>query len=418
MNRFGDFGVTRRSVLLGLGAAAITPATTMAREPGWPATEALLAGYVAARKVAGASVAIQRRRSPPRFMNFGAQALDGPPANERTIWRTFSMSKPITGVAAMLLVEDGKLRLDQPVADILPAFANLQVLENGVTRPARTQMRISHLLTHTAGLGYAINAGTPLARLYIDAGLRPGDPTPVRAGEPSHPASLEEFGERLARLPLQADPGTVHSYSISIDLLGLVIQRASGKPFETFLKERLFDPVGMPDTAFYVAADKRARLAMNYGVSPEGIRALEPADASPYNTPPEAPSGGGGLVSTAADYIRFNRMLQNGGVIDGRRVMRAETARMTHANLLPPGVDADKGSAFGAGVGIATAKSAAVGVEAAGSYWWAGAAGTIMWNDPANLLSVVMMTQYMPSRAYPLWEELRRAVYRDLVAAR
>jgi CubicO group peptidase (beta-lactamase class C family) len=418
MTRFGDFGATRRSILLGLGAAAVAPPLAWAREPVWAVTEALLAGYIAARKIAGASVAIQHRRSPPRFINFGAQALDGSPANERTIWRTFSMSKPITGVAAMLLVEDGKLRLDQPVADILPAYANLQVLENGVTRPARTQMRVSHLLTHTAGLGYAINAGTPLARLYMDAGLRPGDPTPVRAGEPSRPASLEELGERLARLPLQADPGTAHSYSISIDLLGLVIQRASGKPFETFLRERLLDPIGMPDTGFFVPAEKRSRLAMNYGVSAEGVRALESVDASPYYVAPVAPSGGGGIVSTAADYIRFNRMLQNGGVIGGRRVMRAETARLAHANLLPPGVYADGGSAFGAGMGIATAKSAVAGVEAEGSYWWAGAAGTIMWNDPVNRLSVVMMTQYMPSRAYPLWGELRRAVYGDLAAAR
>jgi len=174
----------------------------------------------------------------------------------------------------------------------------------------------------------------------------------------------------------------------------------------------------MVDTAFFVPDEKRARLAMNYGVGRDRVDALERPDASPYHTPPAVPSGGGGLVSTSADYARFNQVLMDGGVIDGRRVMRTQTARLAHSNLLPPGVKAWDGNDFGAGMGVANATSAVAGQEPAGSYGWAGAAGTIMWNDPMNRLSVVMMTQFIPSHAYPVWRELREAVYRDLAAAR
>lgn len=407
----------RRSVLFGLAAAGCAP-RFVAAPVAWREAEALARGYVDAKKVSGMCLAIRHGDAPVRFASFGAQAFDGAAADPHTIWRIFSMSKPVTGVAALLLVEDGKLRLDQPVGEILPAFAKLDVLENGVRRPARNPMLVSHLLTHTAGLGYHINTENALAPLYAAAGIKPGDPTPPRAGEAARPTSLAAFGDRLATLPLFAEPGTTYAYSVSLDLLGLVIERASGMPFETFLQQRLFQPLGMVDTGFFASPEKQARLAMNYGVSRDGVTALERPGQSPYAAPPAMPSGGGGLLSTAADYIRFNQMLMDDGVFDGRRVMRAATARLAHTNLLPPGVAAWDGADFGAGMGVANARSAVVGQEPVGSYGWAGAAGTIMWNDPVNRLSVVMMTQYMPSSAYPVWKELRTAVYRDLAAAR
>jgi CubicO group peptidase (beta-lactamase class C family) len=407
----------RRSVLFGLAAAACAPRVD-ARPVDWRQASALARSYVAAKKVSGMSLAIRHGDAPTRFLHFGAQAFDGPAVNERTIWRIFSMTKPITGVAALLLVEDGKLRLDQPVGEILPAFAKLDVLENGVRRPAKKPMLVSHLLTHTAGLGYHINTDNPLAWLYSEAGLKPGDPSPLSEGERPRPTSLVEFGARLAEMPLLAEPGATYAYSVSLDLAGLVIQTAAGMPFETFLQQRLFDRIGMPDTGFFVPAEKRARLSMNYSVSEAGVEPAEPADGSPYFDSPGVPSGGGGLVATAADYARFNQVLMDDGVIDGRRVMRAETARLAHSNLLPAGVEAWNGSAFGAGMGVTSAKSAEYGQEPVGSYGWAGAAGTLMWNDPVNRLSVAMMTQYVPSHAYPVWSELRTAVYRDLAAAR
>ncbi len=407
----------RRSVLFGLAAAACAPRVD-ARPVEWRQAGALARSYVEAKKVSGMSLAIRQGDAATRFLHFGAQAFDGPAVNERTIWRIFSMTKPITGVAAMLLVEDGKLRLDQPVGDILPAFAKLDVLENGVRRQATKPMLVSHLLTHTAGLGYHINTDNPLAWLYSAAGIKPGDPSPPLEGERARPTSLAEFGARLAEMPLFAEPGTTYAYSVALDLAGLVIQTAAGMPFETFLQQRLFDRIGMPDTGFFVPPEKRDRLSMNYRVREASVTPAERVGASPYFNAPAAPSGGGGLLSTSADYARFNQVLMDDGMIDGRRVMRAETARLAHANLLPPGVEAWNGSDFGAGMGVTSARSIERGQEPIGSYGWAGAAGTLMWNDPVNRLSVAMMTQYVPSHAYPVWSELRTAVYRDLAAAR
>lgn len=398
----------RRTVLLGLTAAALAPpAQAGVAVEAWPQTSALLARYVAERKLAGVVAVLHQQRSAPRVLSYGAQSLDGPPADARTLWRIFSMTKPITGVAAMKLIERRKLGLDQPVADFVPEFASLKVLDSGAERPARTVMRVRHLLTHTAGLGYVINEGSPLAPLYRAADLRPADPN-RRAGEPK---SLDEFGARLATLPLGSDPGTRYEYSVALDLLGLVIQRASGMSFEDYLRTALFEPTGMNDTGFMAKPEAASRLAMNYGVRASGIEPLEPAGRpSPYLSPPAYPSGGGGLLSTAHDYNRFCAMLMNDGMIDGVRVLAPSTARRTHANLLPRGVLADKVH-FGAGMGIATLASSEG--EPPGTYFWGGAAGTSMWMDPANGFSAVLMTQFMPSRAYPLWREFREAVYAD-----
>lgn len=405
----------RRSLLLGAAAAvALAPAASARprRQVQWTRARALLQAYVADAKVAGACAALRFGAAEPDYFEVGALALGGAAAKPDTIWRVFSMSKPITGVAALTLVEAGKLRLNQPVADFIPEFAEMGVLEDGKVRPARTRMLVSHLLTHTSGLGYQINAGTSLAALYQEAGLYPGDPTP-REGTPR---SLDEFGARLAKLPLGYDPGTRYEYSAALDLMGLVIQRASGKPFDTYLQERLFAPMGMDDTGFVVPQTKAARLSANYQVRRDGLRALEPEGQSPYFATPAYPSGGGGIVSTAADYDRFCAMLLNGGVVNGRRILKSGTAHLAHTNLLPRGVDGEGGIAFGAGMGIVTRRSFEPGTEPPGAFGWAGAAGTLMWIDPVNRMSAVMMTQYMPSRAYPIWKEFRQAVYADLAA--
>jgi CubicO group peptidase (beta-lactamase class C family) len=401
----------RRAVLLGLAASAAAPMAHAAPAPQWTAVRALIGRYVDERRISGAC-AILRLGGAATTIAGGYGALGaGRPADTRTIWRIFSMSKPVTGVAALALIEDGKLGLDQPVADFLPAFAQLKVLDGAGERPAKGVMRVRHLLTHTAGLGYGINSDALAAR-YREAGLNPGDPTP----RPDTPQSLEEFGARLATMPLNADPGTRHDYSVALDLLGLVIQKASGKPFESYLKERLFDPLGMPDTGFFAPPSAADRLSMNYRIAPEGIVPLEPPGRSPYLAPPAYPSGGGGMVSTAQDYDRFCTMLLRGGDLDGVRVLSRATAARAHANLLPRGVMGESGEHFGAGMGVITRASAQPGMMPPGTFYWGGAAGTFMWMDPRLRLSVVLMTQFMPSRGHPLWDELQRAAYADLAA--
>lgn len=400
----------RRAVLLGLAAAGLAGPAWARSAPAWSRVSGLLQGYVAAGKLAGACV-IVRRGQEVSILSHGAGALGGAAVNERTLWRIYSMTKPVTGVAALGLIEDGKLDLDQPVADFVPEFASPQVLEDGALRPARAPMRVRHLLTHTAGLGYAINDDALGAR-YREAGLFPGDPTP-REGAPT---SLEEFGARLAQQPLNADPGAKYQYSVGLDLLGLVIQRASGMSFSAYLRQKLFDRMAMTDTGFAVSESQRARLAMNYSIREGAIVPLEPEGKSPYLSPPAYPSGGGGLVSSARDYDRFLSMIAADGVFDGRQVVSRATARRARSDLLPRGVTAERGMGLGAGMGV---KAEAGGGDIdlpVGAYFWGGAAGTFMWGDPAQRLSVVLMTQFMPSHGYPLWSELARAVYADLAA--
>jgi CubicO group peptidase (beta-lactamase class C family) len=400
------FAASRRTLVLGLAAAAIARPAAARSAPPWAAVNTLVSRYVDAGKLTGACVTV-RQGDRVATIARGAGAAGGRAADDRTIWRIFSMSKPVTGVAALTLVDAGKLGLDQPVADFAPAFAHVQVLDGETMRPARTVMRVRHLLTHTAGLGYNIIPDA-IGRRYEAAGLRPGDPTP----HDDTPRSLDEFGDRLAQQPLGADPGARYAYSVGLDLLGLVVQRASGMPFERYLQQTLFDPLAMTDTGFAVAEDARPRLSMNYAVRDGVVVALEPEGRSPYFAAPAFPSGGGGLLSSARDYDRFCTMLQR----DGDGVIARAVARRAHTNLLPAGVVAEDGLAFGAGMGVVSRASATPGTEPVGSYFWGGAAGTYMWNDPVNRLSVVFMAQFMPSRAYPVWDELRHAVYADLAA--
>lgn len=400
----------RRAVLLGLAAAGLAPAIARAKAPAWTGTAALVSRYVDEGKLSGACVLV-RKGEHLTTISRGAGGPGGRVVDERTIWRIFSMSKPVTGVAAMALIEDGKLGLDQPVADFVPAFKTVQVLEGEALRPARTEMKVRHLLTHTSGVGYFINEDAVGAR-HREAVLRPADPV-AREGAPR---SLEEFGARLATVPLGSDPGTAYQYSASLDLLGLVIQNASGMPFSRYLRERLFDRMAMTDTGFAVSESQRARLATNFAVRDGKLVALETEGPSPYFSLPPYVSGGGGLVSSARDYDRFCAMLLDDGAFDGRQVIARGTARRARSNLLPRGVVAEGGLEFGAGMGLVSSGYAEADGMPAGSVFWGGAAGTFMWIDPVNKLSVVLMTQFVPSRAYRLWSELRTAIYADLAA--
>lgn len=417
---------TRRTALAAAAAAPWVAGCASARPARrFATTQALLDRYVSEGKVAGACLAIGRGTAPPLWLSAGVRARGLPePAEPDTLWRIYSMTKPITGVAALALIEDGALGLDQPIADFIPAFARMQVATGYAplaTRPAARAITVRHLMTHTSGLSYHINEESPLAPVYRAAGVMPvGAQLDVQEGDGAPPTDLDTFGARVAELPLIDDPGARWEYSIGLDVLGHVIQAASGMPFETYLRRRLLAPLGMDDTDFSVPAAKRGRLSANYLITPEGPREIDAPATSAWIDARVMPSGGAGLVSSARDYARFCAMLLNGGTLGRMQVLRPRTAALARSNLLPPETRAFppwwSGDAFGAGMGVVTPASAKPGREPPGAYGWAGAAGTSMWIDPVNGFYAVLMTHFLPSRAYPLWDETRAAVYADLAA--
>ncbi|MEZ6023722.1 MAG: serine hydrolase domain-containing protein [Hyphomonadaceae bacterium] len=383
---------------------------------------ALLDRYVAEQRVSGAVLGVVRENTAPVFISAGTVALDTEQAADpRSIYRIYSMTKPIVGVATLICEAEGLLALDQPLAEIAPEFAAMRVLtdpETMATQPAETAITIRHLLTHTAGFTYHINGDGPLQRLYRENGLfAQGRAYWPQPGDGPLPESLDAFAARLAALPLAAEPGTRWEYSVAFDLLGLVIERAAGMPFADFLAQRIFTPLGMADTGFYVPADKTDRLTSNYLVSETGPQLIDDRSASPFAVAAGVDYGGSGLVSTAQDYAKFCSLLLGGGVVDGRTLAPPEAVRRAGADLLPPAADTTatlRGADFGAGMWIMTEASAKPGEEPPGAYSWAGASGTSMWIDPVNRVGVTLMTQYYPVLAYPLYAEIRQSFYRDL----
>jgi CubicO group peptidase (beta-lactamase class C family) len=405
----------RRQFLAALGALAASPA--LARAARWPKVQALLDRYVAEKKISGASAALTVGGAPLAYVNSGTLALDSSvAANEHTLWRIYSMTKPVTGTAAAMLIEDGKLRLDQPVADFFPAFANLQVAIDPArsldARPAKAPMTVRHLLTHTSGLTYTVMGKGAVQKAYREKGLFGFYGQPPEAGDGAMPNSLSEFAERLATVPLIAEPGTAYNYSLSLDLLGAVIERASGMPFDAFLRARLFGPLDMRSTAFRVV--DMNRLSTNYFITPKGVVPVDMPGRTVFGAYPKLAHGGAGLVSSARDYARFGTMQLGDGALGSVRVMKPETARLIRSNLLPAGVTAmGDGSGYGAGgrVVIPTTEGAN---DSVGSYGWGGAAGTSFWIDPRRRTMVTLMTQFMPQDGYPIRRELRDAILADL----
>jgi CubicO group peptidase (beta-lactamase class C family) len=418
-----SLALTRRGALTALAGASLIGCTTATQSSGsanFASTQALIERYVAERKLAGVSVAVKARGADIAYLNAGALAFDTTaPASADSLYRIYSMTKPITGIAALLCVEDGTLSLDQPIADFIPEFASMRVLtgEGDATRPAQTQITARHLMTHTSGLSYHFY-GTPLSQRYVAAGITPDGPTPVLGADGSPPpTNLDDFATRLATMPLDFEPGASYQYAIGLDLLGVVIQRASRMPFEQFLQARIFNPLGMDDTGFYVPANKVARLTSNYVVEEDrSLRVIDDRAASPYAAP-SMPCGGAGLVSSTADYARFCAMVLGRGASGRVRIAREDTIALATSNLLPPTIDTANpalGRAnFGAGMQVVTAASAVTGEEPPGSVGWSGAAGTHMWVDPSNDLYAVLMVQHFPYNAYELGSEFRRAIYAD-----
>ena len=401
-------------------ATAFVPAAIWARAANaYPTITAQFQSFVSTGKLAGMLAAIGHGTDAPDVVAAGTIAQGNTtPVDLDTLWRVYSMTKPVAGMAAMILVGDDKMKLDQPIADFLPEFANMTVLTDPANSlaavPAKTQITVRHLLTHTAGLGYSIITKGPLLQAYLDNGITPGIVShfPIPGAPPSAPTpDLKTFSERLAKLPLIAEPGTKWSYSISLDLLGRVIEAASGMDFEAFLKTRLFDPLKMSSTYFQVPASETKRFVTNYAPINGVLFPIDPAATSIYLDKPAFAFGGAGLVCSARDYDRFLSMLLNGGTLDGVRIMSPETAALGMSNLLPEGVDMKGTFAEGAGFGA----GGRVGLgDQAGSYGWGGAAGTVAFVDRKRNIRATGMAQYMPSDVYPIHAEFSKWVLADV----
>ena len=353
----------------------------------------------------------------------------GKPMREDAIFRIYSMSKPLTAVALMMLVEEGLIGLDDTVHSHIPAWKDLGVYASGMpsllpdappgflTTPLLRPMKVADLATHTSGLTYGF-----MMRSAVDAAYRRAKVTDRQT-----PGGLSEMIDQLARIPLDFSPGTAWNYSVSIDVLGYLVEKLSGMRFGAFLRTRLFEPLGMNDTAFHVPSDKVERFTSCY--QPEGggrgLKLQDDARESPYAKPPVLESGGGGLVSTAHDYLRFCRMMLNGGTLDGVQILSPKTVALFSLNHLPdgrevadmalPGMFSESGYAgvgfsIGVGVNVNVAKTRLPG--SLGEYFWGGAAATAFWIDPQEELTVVFMTQVIGSEArLTLRRDLRTLVY-------
>jgi CubicO group peptidase (beta-lactamase class C family) len=354
----------------------------------------------------------------------------GKKMREDAIFRIYSMTKPITSVALMMLVEEGKLGLDDDVATHIPSWKNLGVYASGMptllanappsfitTRPERP-MKVVDLVTHTSGLTYGF-----MMRTSVDAGYRK-----LKINDFQTPGGLDTFVEQLSTLPLEFSPGTAWNYSVAIDVMGYLVQKLSGLSFGEFLRTRLFEPLGMVDTAFYVPPEKLDRFTSCYQPASSqgpGLKIQDDAGKSTYAAPPTLESGGGGLVSTAHDYMQFCRMMLGGGTLEGVQILSPKTVALFSLNHLPqnqeladmapPGLFSEAGYSgigfsIGCGVNINVAKTRLPGTL--GEFFWGGAASTAFWIDPKEDLAVVFMTQVMGTDArLTLRRDLRTLVY-------
>ena len=395
----------------------------------------LMRRYVDSGKLAGTLSLVSRRGQVVYFDDYGQRDMEagargaGAEMTLDTLFRIYSMTKPITSVAALMLYEDGHFLLDDPIADYLPAFADVQVCVGmdatgmRLARPERAPT-VRDLMRHTAGLSYGWFQDTPVDQAYRDAKMD------------QRQYNLEEGVDRLAKLPLVYHPGRGWRYSFSTDVLGRLVEVLSGESLDEFFQHNILGPLGMNDTAFQVAPEKVDRFAACYtlpnqtGFIADGsppppadakLALMEDPATSRFTQPPVFLSGGGGLVASTADYLRFCQMLLNGGVLDGTRLLgrkTVETMTMNHlpAELIPFGVSVpDPGQGFGLGVKVLVDQAASGRLGSLGMYGWGGAATTTFWIDPAEELIGIFMTQFMPSGYYPVTTQFQRTVYQALV---
>ena len=382
---------------------------------------AMAQGYVDEGKLAGVITLVSRDGAIVHYEAVGNRGVnDDRPLTKDALFRIFSMTKPITAAAAMILYEEGRFQLSDPVSKFVPEFENLTVLgDDGVIRPAENEMTMQQLLSHTAGLSYGFNPADAVDQRY-------------QAAELWRSEDLDELTGKIAALPLKFEPGERWHYSVAVDITGVVVERISGQSFDMFLKERIFDPLGMEDTFFNVPEDKRDRFLPNHTWDAENetlVQTGSDEDVFVGYTDTKLFSGGGGLVSTTMDYLRFSEMMRRGGELDGVRILGPKTVAYMATDHLPGAINAGgagerpadallgNGFGFGLGFGIVTDPVAAGVIGSAGEFNWGGAAGTVFWIDPVEDLVVIGMIQLMGS-PWPLRAELKTLTYQALTEIR
>lgn len=380
--------------------------------------------YLDSGKLPHAQLLIAREGQIVHFSHQGAAREGGAAVREDTLFRIASMTKPITSLAFMMLMEEARVGLDTPVHHVLPEFRNVGVYAGGgggvpfATRPTADPMRMIDLLRHTSGLTYSFQN-----RTNVDAAYREG-----RIENWHGNLTLDAFVGAVAKLPLEFSPGAEWNYSVSTDVLGAVVERVSGMPLDQFFATRIFAPLGMDDTFFQVPADKIDRLADCWTLAPDKSRVLYDRGAdSAWARFPRLVSGGGGLVSTALDYHRFATMCLNGGALDGVRLVSPKTIALMTMNHLPGGSDlatmsralfsetTNAGTGFGLGFAVTLDPARAMLPGSVGEYYWGGMFSTAFFVDPVERLSMVFMTQFSPSMLYPIRRELKTLIYSALV---
>ncbi|MGV9563652.1 serine hydrolase domain-containing protein [Streptomyces sp. NPDC003480] len=342
------------------------------------------------------------------------------PVETDTLWRMYSMTKPVTSVAALILMEEGRFGLDTPVADFLPAFAEPRVYVDGSgpglrTRPAERPILVRHLLTHTAGLTFGFYHTHPVDALYREAGIE----SSVVPG-----TDLAETCEAYARLPLQFEPGTRWNYSVATNVLGRLVEVVSGQDLAAFLAERIFAPLGMRDAGLWVTEEQAPRLAELYGETEDG--GITPVPGLPVHGRPRLLSGSGGMVASAHDYHRFMEFLRRRGELDGIRLLSAGTVAAMASNHLPGNADMHSygspvhrepgkaGLGFGLGVSVVTDPAITRSPTVRGAFGWSGVATTTFWVDPEHDLTVQFLTQLRPTGSHTVYPELKRLVHEAL----
>ena len=384
--------------------------------------------YIANGKITGCQVSVARHGHLAYFKSFGQMDRErAKPTADDTIYRIYSMTKPITSVALMTLYEQGYFQLNDPVSRYVPSWKNHRVWVSGQGADMKTEaparpVSFRDVLSHTAGFTYGgglpgIGIQHPIDQIYRDLKVRS-----VGGAD-----TMQQFLDKLGQVPLRYQPGTAWMYSLATDVCGALVEVISGVPFAKYLQDNIFGPLGMKDTSFFVAPDKVDRFAANYQRGPDKqLKLIDDPATSDFTREPGFKSGGGGLTGTSADYLRFCEMLRRGGELDGARILGPRTIEVMHMNHLPGGKDltqlaiggfsetANEGVGFGLGFAstMGQVETASLG---AGDYYWGGAASTIFWVDPKEDLSVVFMTQLMPSGTFNFRGQLKSIIYASII---
>ncbi|MDO8913861.1 MAG: serine hydrolase domain-containing protein [Phenylobacterium sp.] len=391
-------------------------------------TDHIERNYIGPQKIAGCQIAVSRHGHQAYLKSFGSMDLErNKPMMDDAIFRIYSMTKPITSIALMTLYEKGYFQLNDPVSRFVPSWKNHRVWVSGegdsmVTEAPKRPVSFKDVLSHTGGFTYGgglpgVGDQHPVDKIY--RGLK------VRSAGSND--TMMEFLDKLGQVPLLYQPGERWMYSLATDICGALVEVVSGKPFAQYLQEEIFGPLGMKDTSFFVSPDKIDRFCANYQRGPDKkLKVIDDPATSAFAKEPGFKSGGGGLTGTIADYMRFCEMLRRGGELDGHRVIGPRTLEMMHMNHLPGGKDltqlaiggfsetANEGVGFGLGF-ASTMSQTQTATLGTGDYYWGGAASTIFWVDPKEDLSVVFMTQLMPSGTFNFRGQLKSLIYSAIV---